>query len=143
MHFERVTTHAQAEEVRQIRNTGCEWLFFSRLITPEEQAAWWDAHRETARIWLTKEEEATTGFLSIADKGGRDYVTLVVLPEYRGQGIGTAIYREAPVFAGHPVLAAIYVYNSASMKAAAKAGYKEYLRYSVDEEVRVLESASS
>jgi len=140
--FERVTTPAQVEAVRQIRNTGYLGLFDQRVITEEEQASWWETHRAQARIWLTTDGDEPTGFLSLTERYGVDFVTLVVTPAHRSHGIGTAIYREAPHLAGRPVYAAMWRWNDTSYVAAVKAGYHEALKPVAFEgwEIRVLES---
>ena len=110
----RVETHGQLERVRFIRNVCREWMtHHTQYIGPAEQSAWW--HREDPELWLFD----YLGYAHISRRNLRRWISLGVLPEARGKGLGTRIYSSFD-----DVWAEIRSDNVASRRAAEKAGYK-------------------
>ncbi len=142
-----VLTWLQACVVRRIRNTGYESLFDQTWISVAAQRRWWNQRSADDRLWLITQHdsEADIGFMYLRPTGERSnrwYITLVVLPNWRGRGYGTAIYRLAPRLVPHgKVLAAMWSGNVASRAAAEAAGYQRIFDdvYAVDGKV-VLQS---
>lgn len=106
----RIARDDDMYEVMYIRNTARQYMtHHTKEITPEQQYDWWTTKDDNQyRIWLVtlplrelpqysridEDDEAIIGFCMIrAMPEGHYYGTLAVLPEYRGKGIGTAIYR--------------------------------------------------
>ena len=109
----RVETHGQLERVRFIRNVCREWMtHYTCYIGPGEQYAWWQ--REDPELWLFD----YLGYALISRRNLRRWISLGVLPEARGKGLGTRIYSSFD-----DVWAEIRSDNIASRRAAEKAGY--------------------
>jgi GNAT superfamily N-acetyltransferase len=83
----------------------------TREITPGMQAAWWRPEHE---LWLFD----GVGYALLSEREVKTWISLGLLPEARGRGLGTRIYRH---FTG--VWAEIRSDNIASRRAAEKAGY--------------------
>lgn len=132
MHAIAVTTEEQAEQVRQIRNAGREWMTRdTREIGPDEQAAWFrNGGATSARIWLMYEAETAIGYGLLRREGDRVWCSLAVLPQHRGHGYGTAIYRYLALSTAESVWAEILADNTPSLRAALRAGFQ--LRYAAD-----------
>ena len=110
----RVTTLDELEQVRQIRNACREWMTHdTKHIGSAQQWAWWNsAPRE---LYLFD----SVAYALLTQRDGETWISLGVLPEHRGKGIGTRIYRLFP-----KALAEIRKDNLASRRAAEKAGHK-------------------
>ena len=81
-------------------------------IGAAQQWAWWNcAPRE---LYLFDD----VAYALVTERDGREWISLGVLPDQRGRGIGTAIYQ---LF--RDVSAEIRADNIASRRAAEKAGY--------------------
>ena len=110
----RVETLEQLERVRFIRNSCREWMtYHTKHIGAAEQYAWW--RREDPELWLFDD----VGYALISRRNLRRCISLGVLPEARGKGLGTRIYSSFD-----DVWAEIRSDNVASRRAAEKAGYK-------------------
>lgn len=116
--------------IMDIRNTGREFMtHHTELITAAEQDAWWfSPNRSVASIWVVEKHTSLysmpVGFCMLRYfDNGRVYGTLALLPEHRGQGIGTEIYK----FMMNQVdelWIDVRNDNVASMNAALKAGFE-------------------
>ena len=114
MRVRKATTLKDAELVRNIRNTCWEWMTgHTRWISPAEQIAWWES--EDKDLWIFN--EVAYGLLT--EREGKTWISLGILPEHRGKGLGTEIYRRFP-----GVYAEIRADNVASRRAAEQAGYE-------------------
>ena len=122
-----IRTANQAETLRTIRNACRQTLGDPREITPEEQADWWSrASTGGFAGWLFAD---VRGVLGAGHWSLRDnyvwYATVMVLPRYQGEGIGTAIYRFlARCHRRSAALARIAADNPASRIAAGRAGWR-------------------
>ena len=85
---------ADAELVRQIRNSGRQWMTQDTAeITEAAQRAWW-ARRDPAAcpIWLASVAATTIGYGLLRRSNDRTWCSLAILPAHRGRGYGSAIY---------------------------------------------------
>ena len=116
-----------AERLRQIRNSCRDYMTgHPAEITPAEQAAWWASEERRAwRIWLFEDAWGTpVGFGLIRPVGGRWWATLGLLPEWRGRGHGTAIYRHLIAQCPGDLHIDVLLTNVASARAAERAGFR-------------------
>ena len=110
----KVTTHAELEQVRQIRNACREWMTHDTgEIAPDDQVSWWQAAERELYLF------DGVAYALLTERDGETWISLGVLPEHRGRGIGTRIYQLFPT-----ALAEIRKDNQASRRAAEKAGHK-------------------
>ena len=125
--YSPVVSLEDAEIMRQIRNSGREWMFDKSLITPEQQRKWWenrDPDKLKAWIIYLPESDNPIGFGMLTNRDGFWFVTLVVLSQHRNQGFGTLIYQMLVQLAPPGwIWAAIREDNLASIRAAEKAGW--------------------
>lgn len=115
------------EILRQIRNSGRQWMTRdTREITHEQQQAWWKdtCHDPSLDVWLFSEALTTIGYGLLRIEGGREWCSLAVLPRYQRQGYGTQIYRWLALTTSQDVWAEILADNTPSIRAALKAGYQ-------------------
>lgn len=114
-------------EVMKIRNSGREFMtHYTGYITQEQQNDWWfSPARWGAHIWMVELDDVIAGFCMIREvyDSGRAYGTLAVLPEYRGQGIGTQIYKFM-ITQESELWIDVRNDNLSSMNAALKAGFE-------------------
>lgn len=82
-------------------------------IDPDDQASWWNA--EERELYLFD----SVAYALVTRRDGERWISLGVLPEYRGKGLGTRIYQ---LF--RDINAEIRADNPASLRAAEKAGYE-------------------
>lgn len=133
LHFHEATTElADAEIVRTIRNSGRAWMTRDTSeITPDQQRAWW-AKRDPAacRIWIARIALTDIGYGLLKNESDQAWCSLAVLPQFRGQGYGTLIYRYLALATLTDVWAEIYADNTPSLRACLKAGYQ--LAYAAD-----------
>ena len=118
MHARRVRTLEDVEVLRQLRNEARKQMTGStKLIRKRAQAKWWaEAER---RAWLFVDNNGrAVGFAYVKRESGRNWITLGVTKDFRGQGIGTLIYHSL-----RPCWARIREDNEASLTAARRAGY--------------------
>lgn len=122
----RATGATDAEALRVIRNSCAEYMTGNpREIAAEEQARWWasDARRGMA-IWLFDAPSGPVGFGLIRMVGGRWWATLGLLPEWRGMGHGTAIYRHLREHCPADLHIDVLLTNVRSARAAERAGFR-------------------
>ena len=115
----------QVKTLRVIRNACRATLRDMREITEIEQLAWWSSLPKSHwKGWLFADRDGVcgAGHWTLLDDGW--YVTVMVIPERQGRGIGTAIYRVMsemrPADIGY---ALIDEENAASKMAATSAGW--------------------
>jgi len=125
---------SELQEIRRIRNLGRQWMTDNtQEISEEEQRAWWK------RMQLVKSEDfllyayrtaiwgPIVGYGMVMRREGLLHISLAVSPEYRGRGYGSAIYSDMFNCASiddESVYAVILKSNTASIKAAEKAGFR-------------------
>lgn len=133
MHVRRVRSAEDVEQLRVLRNQSKRWMTrFRRNISRKQQAEWWAAEPRRAWLLVTEKGEALAfAYVSrrrrkVRLEGGklftepaRNYVTVGVRHDQRGQGLGTLMFRHV-----RPCFAEIRVDNAASLRAAEKAGYR-------------------
>lgn len=120
----RRATADDLEFVRQLRNSNRELMTRdTREITPEEQAAWWHTLPDLYVFEASSDAHSSgmvrVGYALYTFRNGRDWISLVVAPEFRGLGFGTEIYRYRT-----PVSAEILLDNWPSRRSAEKAGLR-------------------
>lgn len=124
-----VTTPTDLEHLRIIRNECREFMTHNtNEISQEQQVGWWAnvSDHPDWKVWLVYVPGwiEPVGFAMLRRAVTRWYATLGLRAWMRGQGYGTLIYRGlrdlAPTDA---VWAAIRDDNTASIRAAEKAGY--------------------
>jgi RimJ/RimL family protein N-acetyltransferase len=123
---EATTDPVDAEIVRQIRNSGRQWMTRDTAeITAEAQRAWW-AKRDprVCPIWIASIAATDIGYGLLRREGDRLWASLAVLPQFRGQGYGTMIYRWLALATLEPVWAEILADNTPSIRACLRAGYQ-------------------
>ena len=128
-----VHTDEDVEMLRQIRNSGREWMTRDTAeITPEQQDKWWKARGVAAgNVWLFRESATDVGYgLLRRDADGRLWCSLAVLKAHQGRGHGAAIYRWLALAVGETVWAEILADNTPSLRAAFRAGFS--LMYAAD-----------
>lgn len=122
-----VKTLEDVETLRQIRNSGRQWMTrHTAEITPERQQAWWkDACRDAnLALWLFSVAQTDIGYGLLRRENDRLWCSLAVLPRHQGQGYGTQIYRYLALSTTQDVWAEILADNTASIKACLNAGYQ-------------------
>lgn len=126
LQFREATTElADAELVRQIRNSGRQWMTQDTAeITEATQRAWW-ARRDPAAcpIWLAGVAATTIGYGLLRRSNDRTWCSLAILPAHRGHGYGSQIYTWLALATPDAVWAEIYADNTPSLRAALRAGY--------------------
>lgn len=111
----RVQTPAEVERVREIRNACREWMTYdTHEIGTDEQESWWNAGERDLYLF------DNVAYALITERDGKKWISLGVLPEHRGKGLGTRIYE----FLSQNVFAEIRTDNVASRRSAEKAGYR-------------------
>jgi RimJ/RimL family protein N-acetyltransferase len=123
-----VTTPADVEALRMLRNMHRQWMTRNRdEITLEQQAAWWKT-RDPSRLYaylFRNPVGATVGAGMLSKRqDNRWWITVLVHPAHFNQGVGTAIYRYLSYAPPGDVWAEILADNAASIRAATKAGYQ-------------------
>ena len=128
-----VTTDADLETLRQIRNSGRQWMTRNTAeITPEQQRAWWKQFKRISTgVWLFSESSTDIGYGLLRLEGDRVWCSLAVLPRHQGHGYGTAIYRWLALSQpGWTIWAEILADNTPSIRACLRAGFQ--LAYAAD-----------
>jgi RimJ/RimL family protein N-acetyltransferase len=118
-------TLADAEALRQIRNACARWMTgHPHQVTVEQQRAWWASpQRRQSAIWLFDDPDGVPVGFGLLRMRGRWEATLGLLPDWRGQGHGTAIYRHLIARCPGDLYVDVLVGNAASARAAQKAGF--------------------
>lgn len=127
LQFRLATTElSDAEIVRAIRNSGRQWMTRdTHELTAVEQAAWWSRRDPvTCPIWLARISATDVGYGLLRRENGRVWASLAVLPQFRGQGYGTMIYRYLALAVSVDVWAEILADNTPSIRACLRAGYQ-------------------
>lgn len=127
MNAREVKTPEDVETLRQIRNSGRQWMTRDTSeITSEQQQAWWKnaCHDPALQVWLFSEAATDIGYGLLRRESDQLWCSLAVLPRYQGQGYGTAIYRYLALSASESVWAEILADNTPSIRACLKAGYQ-------------------
>lgn len=116
----RVIDPDDVELLREIRNSCREYMTHdTHHVTREQQADWWAAAPRRAYLYNG------VAFSYVSTRDGKPYITLGMLPEARGQGLGPQIYRHvAELLAPLTVWADVNHSNVPSINAAARAGWK-------------------
>jgi len=131
--FREATTElADAEIVRGIRNSGCQWMTRdAREIGREEQTRFW-ARRSVLEcpIWIAQIAATPIGYGLLRREKDRWWCSLAVLPRYRGQGFGRQIYQFLAMATSQDVYAEILADNTPSIRACLGAGYQ--IAYAMD-----------
>jgi GNAT superfamily N-acetyltransferase len=133
LQFREATTElADAESVRIIRNSGRAWMTRDTVeLTEAAQAAFWAKRDPIAwPIWLVRIAATDIGYGLLRWEGERVWCSLAVLPQFRGQGYGTLIYRYLALAVPVDVWAEILADNTPSIRACLSAGYQ--LAYAAD-----------
>lgn len=117
MRVERVTSYAQIERLRELRNECRETMTnHTYEISKAQQSEWWDSGDRIAYLFA---DGLGFGYLSV--RGDFLYLTVGVAREARGMGLGTEIFA----FFRGLALVEIAHDNEASLRAATKAGFEE------------------
>lgn len=129
MRFKSVSTLDDVMQLRQLRNECREFMTQNtEEISEGAQLMWWQnvAGNQDWRVWLVYVPgwEEAVGFALLRRSGARWYATLGLRQWLRGQGYGTLIYQMLRAESPEDVWAAIKQENTASVRAAEKAGYK-------------------
>lgn len=121
------TTDADAEALRQIRNECREFMTGDpRPVSAEAQRGFLvRAYEQGWRVWLFDDPAGVpVGFGLIRPVGGRWWATLGLLPDWRGRGHGTAIYRHLIARCPGDLYIDVLLTNAASARAAERAGFR-------------------
>lgn len=133
MDVREVTTDEDVETLRQIRNSGRQWMTRNTAeITPEQQRDWWaNFNRVATGVWLFSVASTDVGYGLLKLENGRVWCSLAVLPRHQGYGYGTEIYRWLALrWRGRDIWAEIYADNTPSIRAALRAGFQ--IAYAAD-----------
>ena len=120
MHVRRIRSATDVEQLRLLRNEARKYMTgVTKKIGKAAQKKWW---AETARraYLLVDGQGKALGFVYIKWDDHRNWITLGVTEDARGQGYGTLLYHSFK-----PCWARIRVDNEASITAAKRAGYIE------------------
>lgn len=124
-----VSTDEEVEFVRATRNAGRDQMTGDRTeVDSSRQRMWWKSVRHLPQsdfqlvVYRAGTDLAGYGMLSRRD--GRLVVSLAVDAERRGRGVGSAIYADLASRTSEPVFAEITATNTASARAAERAGYR-------------------
>lgn len=133
LHFRAASTDpADGELIRQIRNSGRQWMTRdAREIGRDEQRTWW-ARRDAAAvpIWIASIAATPIGYGLLRADSERTWCSLAVLPRERGRGYGSAIYTFLAHATAADVYAEILADNTPSIRACLRAGYQ--IAYALD-----------
>lgn len=97
--YKKVETEAEAEVLRQHRNTCKDFMTRSTAyITEEEQKEWFKTAQDKYDLYLVYEVSHGAVIIDVGygviHKGEREsFLTAGLLPNYRGQGIGQNVFQ--------------------------------------------------
>jgi RimJ/RimL family protein N-acetyltransferase len=120
----RVETQEDVEHLRCLRNH-CRLAMTrdQRIISQAEQLAWWQNKPDDLKAYLYCVDGLPVGFGLLRYDQEKWWATLGILEEWRGQGIGTQIYRSLISEASEELWIEVRASNGGSLKAAARAGF--------------------
>lgn len=126
----------EREALRQIRNSCREFMTRdNHEITEEEQVAWWAKidHKTCIPLLLTVKTFLTTGgpllkscsigYGLLRKEGERWWLSGGLLPQWRGQGWGTALFTLLLLKAPRPVYLEVKLSNAKAVRLYAKLGF--------------------
>ena len=118
MHVRRIRSAEDVEQLRLLRNECRKYMTgTTKKIGKAAQKAWWAEAPRRAYLLVDGDGKAH-GFVYIKWEDHRNWITLGLTDDLRGQGYGTMLYR---TFVS--AWARIRLDNEASIKAAKRAGY--------------------
>lgn len=127
LYHKKIYTLSESQNMRIIRNSGCEWMTGNNdIITPEQQKDWWEMEGKYLTSVLFYFDDILSGFGMLRTRDTKTWITLAVLPDLRGKGVGTSIYKVMSDMADDDVWAEIKSNNAASITAASRAGFTVY-----------------
>lgn len=125
MNARLITTEAEVETLRVIRNSGRQWMTRDTAeITQEQQRAWWAEGAGDRIVFLFREAQTDVGYGLLRRESDRWWCSLAVLPMHQRQGYGSRIYRFLALSVSDPVWAEILADNTPSIRAALRAGFQ-------------------
>ena len=147
MHLRHVTDDDVYRVFRWKMDPESRRWFASRhtSITWEEHIAWFSEHVTQEHYWICEEQLSSTwidecgnacsdsqfvpvGAMRVEpDSSGYNWVSIVLAPEHRGHGYGTAMLKALPTMGAH-IWAMIHTLNIPSVKAFEKAGFMNIRR---------------
>jgi RimJ/RimL family protein N-acetyltransferase len=120
----QVACPADAEAMRVLRNHCRRWMTRDRrLISPTKQQEWWANRPPALCAYLYFVSAEAVAFGLLRHEKDRWWATLGVRRSWRSRGIGTWIYRHLIGTTPGRLWIEIDVGNTASLKAAARAGF--------------------
>lgn len=136
----RALEHPDIEWLRDLRNASREHFFDHRVITVEQQEAWWRSAQWGDERWVIVSDTRRIGYFSIVTpkpdlpifptdgRPVRYFSTMIVAHEHRGQGAiqaaATAFDTVSTVYVGY-----VAEGNHTSLRACSKLGYTDRGRY--------------
>lgn len=113
--------------VNSLRNSCVEYLHTKKIYTLEETKKW----IETLTIpwFIIYDDFERCGYFRISTMGDKVYIGMDILPSYRNQGIGTALYKQfLPTILEELKITKIYLevleINPRAIKVYEKVGFK-------------------
>jgi len=121
--FRRAWNLSDYLELRRIRNSGCEFLTnFSGRIGVFKQLKFW-LHRKDHEIYIFSYKGETVGYISISCANQCYLITIVMLPGFRGAGLGKIAVNYIKQFYS-PMVAEIFANNIRSIKLFESCGFE-------------------
>lgn len=125
-----VTTGAQAEVVRQLRNSCREFMTrYTGNISEEQQQEWWAKRPEDLQLHLFRVGATNVGYglIRSMDDGGerRPWLSGGLAPEWRGMGFGSQLFAKLVDVAGRPCMLEVRQLNNPAKRIYEKLGFRE------------------
>jgi RimJ/RimL family protein N-acetyltransferase len=89
--------------MRKVRNT-CRRFMTNDVETigfVQQLAWWWLRMPEHTYPYIVETDDGKVGYAIIKKAGNRGWLTAGLLPEWRGQGYGTEVFRRLTVYTEH------------------------------------------